>query len=35
MKVSVKELMEEFREIQLDMQAVYAWCEASRSRKCD
>jgi hypothetical protein len=35
MKVSVEELMKEFKELQLDMQAVHSWCEASRSRKCD
>ena len=35
MKVSVEELVNEFKELQLDMQAVHAWCEASRSRNCD
>jgi hypothetical protein len=28
-----KELMKEFKELQLDLQAVSAWCEASISRK--
>jgi hypothetical protein len=35
MKVRLGELIREFRELQLNKQAVYAWCEANRSRKCD
>jgi hypothetical protein len=35
MKVRLGELIREFRELQLDKQAVYAWCEANKSRKCD
>ena len=35
MNVRLGELIQEFRELQLDKQAVYAWCKANRSRKCD
>ncbi len=35
MNVSVENLLKEFRELQLDKQAVYAWCEAGRARVCD
>jgi hypothetical protein len=35
MKMSVEALKKEFDELLLDTQAVHAWSEANRSRKCD